>query len=307
MRRLSRFWGTCAAAALLLVSMIPGAQADYPPEKDQAIVACPTNAQVEAVLGGTTKHSIRAAHRCAYERAGGQVVYEFLRDTLSNLADLRSFAETTPDFVDFPTVGGFGYEQTPGSIEVFFASRDEVMHLHLPSAKKGNGVALAELFKKATQPWAGITIAPTPMTPTCPSAQAVSRVTKKTYTSISEGKKDCEYVRGDDAHLTYDIDEFFGAVAETRVGTEMRLKGGEALWTLDFAGLGAGAYYTSMSGFTNLKWQQSSGVVVELLSQEDLDTNRRLATLFNSVQIKDKNGKPSPSMSPKPGLPSTGN
>lgn len=307
MRRFARYLLTCSAAVLMLGTTVPGAHADYPPNQEQAVVSCPTDAQVNAVLDGVTNTSTRQAHRCSYERVDGQVVYEFTRDTLSSLASLRTSAEATAGFIDFPTVEGFGYQQTAGSFEVFFPVGDEVMHLRLPTAKTGNGLELAELFKNSTRPWAGITIAPIPVTPACPSARAVSRVTKQMYNVLPGDKYDCEYTRGDGTRVRYDVDAFFGSIAEARVLTETRLKGGEDVWTRDFAGLGEGAYYTSISGFTSLHWQESDGVVVELVSQEDLDTNRRLASLYNSVQTSNGSAEPPSPRPTKPGLPSTGN
>lgn len=296
--------GIAVAAAILMTAVVvPAAQADDPAVEGEVFVTCPTDAQIDAVLGGTTKSSDRQANGCWYERPTGNVTYQFEQTTL---AEARAQAEGQSDFTEFPDLGGFGAEFSDGKWSVTFGvGDDEVVSMILPPDKRDVSSTLGALFKDATAPWPGVTVSPKPFTAKCPSAEAVSRIAGGTYTAKKDDSSDCNYELPDGVSISYSIDKNYGSVGESRIGTELSFKF-FTVRTFDFGGLGDGAYAWADASPTQLTWQLSDRVVAKLSAWEDNDVIRRLAKLFSDAQTGNDSGPSTPSPS-KPGLPSTGN
>lgn len=299
MRVLQR--GITAAAALLLVgSALSIAHADDPPRKGEAAVTCPTDAQIDAVLGGTTTSSDRQANGCWYERPAGSVAYQFQQGTLAQAREQAESAGT--DFTEFPDLGGFGQSYSDSIWRVNFPVGDgEVVSMVLPLGQKDVTPALGTLFKEATAPWPGVTVAPQPFTATCPPASGVSRIAGITYTFKPDQYRHCNYVQQDGGTIEFSIDDTYGSVVEARTGTELSFKFVTSIRTFDFSGLGDGAYAWADASPVFLTWQLRDGVVARMSGGETTDQTRRLAQLFEDAQ---ETGSGSP---PSPGLPSTGN
>ncbi|RMB61912.1 hypothetical protein [Tessaracoccus antarcticus] len=271
------------------------------PGPEPTMVYCPSEPDMEAILGYTFYQVGFSANGCSYVKIDGEGVRFSFDEFGYILGNLRESAESAgKPVVDVPELGAGAFSYADGSVILYWNDGKpdgRLFNLSVPLAQPELSLSLAKLFIAAIAEPPAPTVPAKAFTLTCPTAKQVSKVVGRPVVLDPEGQARCAFKDGD-KWISFSTVKGYGSIFDYRDRVKRDVSREPPMNTafMYFAGLTPGAFATADLSPINLRWQLEEGVIAQMVALENDSVLIRLAGLLKSVQ-----GGPG-----KPGLPSTG-